>query len=128
MIYTLIIQCAPSSHSIAASALKFTKALIESDHCLYRIFFYGDAVLLANNNTVQPQDEADLFAQWRELVADHDIEAIVCIAAALKRGVLDAQEAERYEREPVTESPFVLSGLGQLIDACAHSDRVITFA
>lgn len=127
MNYTLIIQCAPSSAS-AVSALKFAQALISAQHSILRVFFYGEGVLLASTNTSQPQDEWDVNAQWRELITTQKLDAVVCIATALKRGILDAQEAERYNLAAVTSAPFELSGLGQLVDACAQSDRVITFA
>lgn len=113
---------------MASAALKFTRAIIDSHHSIYRIFFYGDAVQLASFNTAQAQDEEDLFCQWRETVRANKLDAVVCIAAALKRGVLDEQEAQRYALTPVTGAPYDLSGLGQLIDACAQSDRLITFA
>lgn len=128
MIYSLLVQCSPSSYSTATAALKFTRALIDTDHVIHRIFFYGDAVSLANRNTAQPQDEPDLFREWRDLIETHKLDAVVCIAAALKRGVINQEEARRYQLQEVTGSPYDLSGLGQLIDACAHSDRLITFA
>lgn len=128
MNYSLLVQSSPSSPSVAAAALKFTQAAIDAGHTIYRIFFYGDAVQLANRNTAQAQDEQDLFEQWRAFIEEHQLDAVVCIAAALKRGVLDTQEAQRHQLQAVTGKPYDLSGLGQLIDACAHSDRLITFA
>lgn len=127
MNYTLIIQCGPSSAS-AVAAFKFCQALICAQHSIFRVFFYGEGVLLANTNTSQPQDESDVNTQWRELITTHKLDAVVCIATALRRGVLDTQEAERYKLAAVTGAPFELSGLGQLVEACAQSDRVITFA
>lgn len=128
MIYSIIVHCSPSSRSTFASAFKFASALLQSEHQLHRVFFYGEAVHIANYNTVQPQDEPDLFSQWKLLIEQHRLDAVICIAAALKRGIIDAAEAERYDLRAVTGQPYVLSGLGQLVEACASSDRVITFA
>lgn len=127
MNYTLIIQSAPASSS-TMTALKFAQSLLLAQHQIYRLFFYGDGVQLANNNASPPQDENDDHALWQQLITGHNLDAVVCIATALKRGVIDQQEAQRYNLTAVTGAPFELSGLGQLIDACAHSDRVITFA
>lgn len=127
MIYSLLIQCS-ASQSITLSALKFARALLEAKHSIHRIFFYGDGVHIANFNTAQPQDEQDVYKDWRTFIEENELDAVVCIAAALKRGVLNIEEAQRYERKPVTGAPYDLSGLGQLIEACAHSDRMITFA
>lgn len=77
---------------------------------------------------IPPQDEEKLTANWSRLAADHAIDLVVCIASALKRGVLDEPEAHRYNKSSATiASGFAISGLGQLVDATAASDRVITF-
>jgi len=62
------------------------------------------------------------------LIHSQGIDAVVCIAAGLRRGVLDEVEQERYEKTGNNLSKgFTLSGLGQLIDAGTNSDRLITF-
>ena len=49
-------------------------------------------------------------------------------AAAVRRGVLDANEAQRYEKPGHNlHEGFELSGLGQLTEAAIVSDRMITF-
>ncbi|MNP56887.1 putative sulfurtransferase DsrE [compost metagenome] len=77
---------------------------------------------------VTPQDELDVPKQWRAFVNDHQLDGVVCIAAALRRGVLNEEEAKRYQREAVAVStPWELSGLGQLHDAVQDADRLICF-
>ncbi len=52
----------------------------------------------------------------------------MCIAAALRRGVLDETEAKRYQRSAIdVDAPWQLSGLGQLHDAVQDADRLICF-
>ncbi|MEE4301719.1 MAG: DsrE family protein, partial [Pseudomonadales bacterium] len=52
-----------------------------------------------------------------------------CVASALRRGLLDDAEAERYDRGRGNLRPeFTLSGLGQLVDATLKADRLVTFA
>jgi len=78
---------------------------------------------------VAPQDEEDLHAGWVHLGETHGIELAVCIANALKRGMLDETERDRYERKAATAHPaFAIVGLGQLIEAMTASDRFVTFA
>lgn len=128
MKFTLVVHTAPYSADGSYSALQFARALLESGNSIYRLFFYRDGVHNATTLGVAPQDELDLPAAWRELIERHQLDAVVCIAAALKRGVLDASEARRYERPSHNLAiGFELSGLGQLLDAAVHSDRVITF-
>ncbi|HCN45905.1 MAG TPA: sulfurtransferase complex subunit TusD, partial [Pseudomonas sp.] len=85
---------APSSRR----ALLFAQAALAGGHEIVRLFFYQDGVHSASANVVTPQDENDVPAQWREFVITHNLDAVVCIAAALRRGVLNDEEANRYQR------------------------------
>lgn len=115
---------APSSRR----ALLFAQAALAGGHEIVRLFFYQDGVYSASNNIVAPQDEQDIARQWREFVSQHQLDGVVCIAAALRRGVLDTEEAARYQRSAVNlEAPWALSGLGQLHDAIQDADRLICF-
>ena len=115
---------APSSRR----ALLFAQAALAGGHEIVRLFFYQDGVYSASNNIVAPQDEQDTARQWREFVSQHQLDGVVCIAAALRRGVLNAEEAARYQRSAVNlEAPWALSGLGQLHDAIQDADRLICF-
>ena len=115
---------APSSRR----ALLFAQAALAGGHEIVRLFFYQDGVYSASNNIVAPQDEQDIARQWREFVSQHQLDGVVCIAAALRRGVLNAEEAARYQRSAVNlEAPWALSGLGQLHDAIQEADRLICF-
>ena len=70
----------------------------------------------------------DLPAAWREFIERHQLDAVVCIAAALRRGLLDSQEAQRYGRPAATlASGYSLSGLGQLHEAAQQADRLVCF-
>lgn len=115
---------APSSRR----ALRFAEAALAGGHRIVRLFFYQDAVQLASSLTVAAQDELDLPAAWRAFVSDNQLDAVVCIAAALRRGVLNAEEARRYGRGAANAAaPWELSGLGQLHEAAQEADRLICF-
>ena len=115
---------APSSRR----ALRFAQAVLAGGHEIVRLFFYQDGVYSASNNIVAPQDEQDIARQWREWVSQHQLDGVVCIAAALRRGVLNTEEAARYQRSAVNlDAPWALSGLGQLHDAAQAADRLICF-
>jgi tRNA 2-thiouridine synthesizing protein D len=115
---------APSSRR----ALLFAQAALAGGHEIVRLFFYQDGVHSASANAVTPQDELDLPAQWRDFIAQHQLDGVVCIAAALRRGVLNDEEAQRYQRPAANLlTPWELSGLGQLHDAAQMADRVICF-
>jgi tRNA 2-thiouridine synthesizing protein D len=115
---------APSSRR----ALQFAQAVLADGHEIVRLFFYQDGVHSASSNVVTPQDELDISAQWRAFVASNQLDGVVCIAAALRRGVLNEEEAERYSRPAANlAAPWDLSGLGQLHDAVQAADRLICF-
>ena len=115
---------APSSRR----ALRFAEAALASGHEIVRLFFYQDGVHSASSNVVTPQDEQDIAQQWAAFVSQHQLDGVVCIAAALRRGVLNEDEAARYERRAVNlQAPWELSGLGQLHDAIQSADRLICF-
>ena len=115
---------APSSRR----ALLFAQAALAGGHEIVRLFFYQDGVYNASSSVVTPQDEQDVPKQWCAFVSEHQLDGVVCIAAALRRGVLNEEEARRYQREAVAvDAPWELSGLGQLHDAVQDADRLICF-
>lgn len=115
---------APSSRR----ALLFAQTLLAEGHEIVRLFFYQDGVHSASANIVTAQDEQDLPLQWREFVTTHQLDGVVCIAAALRRGILNDEEAQRYQRPAANLlAPWELSGLGQLHDAVQSADRLICF-
>ena len=128
MKFSIVIYAAPYSTESAASALRFAESLIQQGHELYRLFFFGDGVHNASKLTVVAQDEINLQLQWSKLIEEHDIDSVICVSSALRRGVLDQTEADRHELGIASayESSEV-AGLGQLIDASLHSDRVVNF-
>jgi tRNA 2-thiouridine synthesizing protein D len=128
MKFSLLIQAAPLSAQASATALSFAEALLKQGHSLHRVFFYRDGVHNASELAAPPQDETNLPHRWQALAREHQVELMVCIAAALKRGILDEAEARRYQKASANLAPgFVLGGLGQLLEAAVESDRLITF-
>lgn len=56
------------------------------------------------------------------------VELHICVAAALRRGINDAAEAERLGLPGANLQPgFSLSGLGALAQAALTCDRVVQF-
>lgn len=116
-------------HSPAARrALRFAEAALAGGHEITRLFFYQDGVYSASANTVTAQDELDVATAWSRFVADNQLDGVVCIAAALRRGVLNAEEAQRYSRPAANlQARWDLSGLGQLHEANQLADRLVCF-
>lgn len=126
---SITVHGSPSAGSAAHSALRFTEAALAAGHTITRVFFYQEGIQSARASPVLPQDELDLLPRWVAVKAQHNLELTVCIAAALRRGLLNDEEAQRYERSAADIHPdFEIVGLGQLVSAFIDSDRSITFA
>jgi len=126
--FTLVIHGAPYTSQAAVSALHFCRAALDGGHEVRRLFFYQDGVHNASSLIVPPQDELHIPRAWQELVQAHGIDAVVCVASALKRGILDAGEAQRYGKAAANLLPgFTIGGLGLLVEATLDSDRVLNF-
>ncbi|MFT5505997.1 MAG: tRNA 2-thiouridine synthesizing protein D [Gammaproteobacteria bacterium] len=128
MKFTVQVNTGPFTHQGSDTAYQFTKAALEDGHKISRVFFYHDGV---NNSTffpVPPKDDRNLQALWSDLAKQHDLEMIVCIAAAQRRGIMDQSESERHGKGASNIADgFEISGLGQLIEAVVESDRTLVF-
>ena len=128
MIYSLLVLSSPVSGHGSRTGAAFAKSAIARGHSIHRVFFLDAGTTASSRNSILPQDELDPILAWEALHQKHAVELVICISSALRYGMLDDTEAARYERPTASISPaFVVSGLGQLVDACANSDRLITF-
>lgn len=125
--FTLVIYAAPGTQA-SSTALNFARSVLQSGHSIYRLFFYQDGVLNASSFNIPPQDEENLPAAWQALIQENKLDAVVCVASALKRGIVNAAEADRYDLPAANlREGFEISGLGQLIDGALKSDRLVNF-
>ena len=123
---SLVIQGSPRSQC-CATAFEYTKAIIESENEVYRVFFHQDAVFAGNSLNEAPSDEPRIGELWSELAAKHKLEMIVCSTSAARRGILDKAEARQRGMKSNLLPNFVLGGLGLLVEAIFESDKTITF-
>ena len=128
MKFSIQINEGPYQHQASDSALQFTKAALAKGHEIFRVFFYHDGVNNATRLAVPPQDDRNITQQWQELQKEHDLDLVVCIAAAQRRGLLDEDEMKRQGKDANNIADgFRISGLGQLIEAGIESDKLVVF-
>lgn len=128
MKFAIMVNEGPYTHQASDSAYHFTAAALRAGHEIVRVFFYHDGVNNGTRLSVPPQDDRNISERWSELGQQHDLELILCVAAAQRRGLLDEDEAKRAGKDTNNMAPgFQISGLGQLIDAGIQADRTIVF-
>ena len=124
----ILVNEGPYTHEASDTAYQFVKAALAKGHEIFRVFFYHDGVNNATRLTVPPQDDRNIVKRWSELAAEHKLDLVVCIAAAQRRGLMDASEAKRNGKDADNIAPgFRISGLGQLIETGIQADRLVVF-
>ena len=117
MKFAILINEGPFTHQASDSAYRFTAAALAKGHEIYRVFFYNDGVYNSNKLSEPQTDDRNLVSLWSKMGKAHDIDLVVCVAAALRRGIKDE----------VLEDGFRISGLGQLVEAGIQADRLVVF-
>ncbi len=118
----ILITSAPTS-IYAWHALGLAQALQAKEQA-FRVFFYQDAVYVANALQWVPDDQRNLTHEWQKLA----IRLPVCVSAALARGITDQDNAERHHiNQHNLAHDFELVGLGELADAVQSAQRLIQF-
>jgi tRNA 2-thiouridine synthesizing protein D len=126
--FGILVNEGPYTHQASDSAYHFTAAALRAGHEIVRVFFYHDGVNNGTRLSVPPQDDRNVSERWSALAEEHDVELILCVAAAQRRGLLDEDEAKRAGKNADNMAPgFQISGLGQLIDAGIQADRTVVF-
>lgn len=117
MKFGIVVNEGPYQHQSSDSAYLFCKAAIAKGHEVWRVFFYHDGVNNASKLTEPPQDDRHIVNRWGKLAEEHGVDLVVCVAAALRRGI----------KEENLAAGFRISGLGQLVEAGIQTDRTIVF-
>ena len=113
----VLVNEGPYQHQASDTAYLFCRAAFAKGHEVTRVFFYHDGVNNSTRLTEPPQDDRNIVARWSKLAEDTSVDLVVCVAAALRRGI----------KEELLAPGFRISGLGQLVEAGIEADRLVTF-
>ena len=128
MKFTVMVSEGPYTHQASDTAYQFTKSALDKGHEIFRVFFYHDGVNNGTRFTTPPQDDRNIVNRWSELAEKHNLDLVVCVAAAQRRGIVDPDEEKRQGKDGNNIAPgFRISGLGQLIEGGIQSDRLVVF-
>lgn len=126
MKFVLLIT-APIENSNAWHAYYFAKTALEQGHQVSP-FFYSEGVTVANRLILSHDSANSLNQYWQNLAKQHQLELAVCVAAALRRGITDADNSRHHHLQGDNLCQgFTLTGLGTLTDLMIHSDRFLQF-
>ena len=128
MRFNVLISGSLYSSQSAYSALQFCRSALAVGHSLSQVFFYQDGVGNANQLSAPLADEFDAVCEWAQFAREHDLELVVCVSAAERRGVLNNEQASEFAKQSANLHPhFVVAGLGALHRAALDSDRMVSF-
>jgi tRNA 2-thiouridine synthesizing protein D len=128
MKFAILISEGPYTHQASDSAFQFAKAVLARGHEIFRVFFYHDGVNNATRLTTPPQDDRNIVDRWSKLAQGSELDMVVCVAAAQRRGIVDDGEMKRNGKDATNLAPgFRISGLGQLVEAGIQADRLVGF-
>ncbi|MDA1342432.1 MAG: sulfurtransferase complex subunit TusD [Methyloglobulus sp.] len=128
MRFAIQVNASPYQSNTGHSAYRFIKAAVAQGHEVFRVFFYHEGIYHAFKHTTPPDDELNLTPCWSELAKQHNIDLVVCISAAQRRGLLCGDEAQRQGKQgDDLATEFRIGGLGQWIEALIEADRVLVF-
>jgi tRNA 2-thiouridine synthesizing protein D len=128
MKFAILISEGPYTHQASDTAFHFAKAVLARGHEIFRVFFYHDGVNNATRLTTPPQDDRNIVDRWSKLAVGSELDMVVCVAAAQRRGIVDDGEMKRNGKDATNLAPgFRISGLGQLIEAGIQADRLVVF-
>lgn len=117
MKFGILVNEGPFTHQASDTAYHFVKAALAKGHDVLRVFFYYDGVNNANKLSEPQADDRNLVKLWGALAKEHNLDLVVCVAAALRRGI----------KNEILAEGFRISGLGQLIEVGMAADRLVMF-
>ena len=106
MQFSLIIPTRPQDTGRWQQALRFAETVTEMGHSIRQCFFQSEGVLAATH--------PEAYEGWCRVAEASGAELLLC-----------SQAAEAYEI--TANNPFVIGGLGALVEAGVKADRVMSF-
>ena len=106
MQFSLIIRTHPQGTVRWQQALRFAETATEMGHSIRQCFFQNEGVLAATH--------PEAYEGWCRVAEGSGAELLLCSQAAEAYGI-------------TANNPFVIGGLGALVEAGVKADRVISF-
>ena len=118
---SLLVQGAPYSTDACVQALNFAQATVRKSHQIQTVFFYKDAVAIANESFQIPKDELNIQQEWINFATAANVQLNICVGASHRRGIATSSTGE------IAPTAFNVIGLGVFIEHVRSSDRIVVF-
>ncbi len=114
--FCILITGSPTNSQAHLSALRFSKAVVKQGHRVIKVFFYQEAVHVANLLIKKPSDENQLSENWANFAEQNNIALEACITASERRGIINHENNESLPNTCSNMHPaFSSVGLAQLV-------------
>lgn len=128
MKFNILVNEGPFTHQASDTAFQFAKAALNCGHEVIRVFFYHDGVHNATRLSSPPVDDRDVISRWVTLADEYNVELAICIAASLRRGVLNEDSARLSDKNTENlDEHFKVAGFGYFIESAMIADRTLVF-
>lgn len=114
-----VIVTSPPYSNLSATALDYVETALSKGVKIIGIFFYQDGVIHANKLVSVPSDEYQAVSNWQRLHLQYNLPLHLCVSAAEKRGLSDADDHNNIAEH------FIVSGLGELVELSNKASTVI---
>lgn len=94
--------------------ISYIKNLLNNNHVIQQVFFYGPAVLQAHLS----KSPKKILSQWQEL--SKYIPLTVCPNSAIKRGVYDLDLSQEYSVQVTLDKNFKIGSLAEFLTLLAN--------
>ena len=126
--FLLLVHSSNYANQSSRSAAKYAEAVISRGHTVKAIFFYQQGVEHANALSLVPRDELDNSPSFKSLNQQYNIPLLLCVTAAEKRGIINAEQAhnEVLEHHNIDDT-YTIAGLAEMAAIAAECHHVVQF-
>lgn len=126
--YSILLTSPPYHGDAARRVASFIDGVLENGDTVDNVFFYGEGVHHCNHFAVPSGDEFYPYEYWVQLSASQHTALLVCITAAVKRGIVSVDEAKENGVDGANlVAPFQQAGLGEFFSALHNCNRLVQF-
>ena len=80
----ILVSASPNKVQVHLTAIRLIEQLLSQQVAIRSVFFYQDAVQVANRFNCPPSDEPQLIEKWQSISEGNQLELQTCVAASYR--------------------------------------------